>query len=147
MRNGADRRACGVAFASRRGHAYNEEAFQYLLELERKRAERSGRPFLLLLVHRDPPAQGGVHMDRVVALRLFSALWSCLRETDVVGWYREHRVAGVLLTGLEDRQGTDVGRFVSERIGGVLDDVFPSGIAHRLQVRVYKDCELLPGEM
>ncbi len=32
------------------GGTYSEEAFRYLLAIERKRAERCGRPFLLLLV-------------------------------------------------------------------------------------------------
>ena len=42
--------SCGVAFEGRLGQAYNEEAFRYFLAIERKRAERSHRTFLLLLV-------------------------------------------------------------------------------------------------
>jgi hypothetical protein len=136
-----------VALADRRGHAYNEETFQYLLALERKRAERSGRPFLLLLVDLGPGPAEGVGLDRIVARRLFPALWRCLRETDVVGWYREPRVAGAVLTDLGDGHAADVGRLMSERISGVLDDVLPSEIARRLQVRVYQHCELLAGDM
>jgi hypothetical protein len=139
--------ACGVALAGRRGHAYNEEAFQYLLALERKRAERSGRPFLLLLADLDPRPAPGARLDRVVVRRLFSALWRCLRETDVVGWYREPRVAGILLTDLGDGDTADVGRLMSGRISGVLGEVLPSEIARRLQVRVYQHCELLAGDM
>src|SRR2546422_1060554 len=36
--------------SGRLGQAYNEQAFRYFLAIERKRSERSGHPFLLLLV-------------------------------------------------------------------------------------------------
>src|SRR5580765_3491422 len=44
---GSDQCSCALA-----GHesAYNEEAFQYLLSVERKRFEHSSRPFVLMLV-------------------------------------------------------------------------------------------------
>src|SRR2546427_11929887 len=98
----SDRCLSGVALEGRLGHAYNEEAFRYFLAIERKRSERSNRPFLLLLV--DLKKQQGMtaRIDADVAARLFSGLWLCLRETDCVGWFREGRVAGALLTQLAD---------------------------------------------
>src|SRR5207249_10194531 len=89
-RDGAvsDRCACGVALEGRLGEAYNEEAFRYFLAIERKRSERSGRPFLLLLVDLKEQSGVTVRIDPMVAPKLFSALWLCLRETDCVGWYR-----------------------------------------------------------
>ena len=147
MRNRARVRAGGVALEGGRGHAYDEAPFHYLLSVERKRARRSGRPFLLLFVDLDPRPATGVRIDHRDALRLFSALWGCLRETDIVGWYRQHRVAGVLLPDVGEGEGADVGRIMSERIGGVLGEILPSEVARRLQVRVYRHCELFAGEM
>ena len=145
--NGVDGCACGLARAGRRGHAYNEEAFRYLLALERKRAERWDRPFVLLLVDLDTRRPAGV-IHRMVARRVFAALWRCLRETDVVGWYREPLVAGALLTDLgEGSDGAEVGRLMSERISGVLGEILPSELARRLQVRVYRHRDLRAGEM
>ena len=46
---------------------------------------------LLLLDLRDQPAIGP-RIEPTLAARVFSGLWRCLRETDVVGWYREGRV-------------------------------------------------------
>src|SRR5687768_7915931 len=118
VRNGAHGRAGGVALEGGRGHAYDEEPFQYLLSIERKRARRSGRPFLLLFVDLDPRPATGIRIDHRDARRLFSALWECVRETDIVGWYRQHRVAGVLVTDVGEAEGPDVGGIMSERIGG-----------------------------
>ena len=147
MRKAAKVRAGGVALAGGRGRAYNEETFQYLLSVERERARRSGRPFLLLFVDLDPRPSAGIRIDHLVAVRLFSALWGCLRETDIVGWYREPRVAGVLLTDVGDAAAPEVGRIMSERIGGVLGEVLPSEVARRVQVRVYRHRDLFAGEM
>ncbi|HSS40404.1 MAG TPA: hypothetical protein VLT58_16675, partial [Polyangia bacterium] len=70
----ADRRACGVALAGRFGQAYNEEAFRYLLQIERKRAARAQRPVLLLLLDlRAPLAR--MRITPALAARLFDCLW------------------------------------------------------------------------
>jgi len=135
-REESDRCSCGVALEGRSGQAYNEEAFRYFLALERKRCERSGHRFLLLLV--DPKESPGAdaRIDRTVASKLFSGLWLCLRETDLVGWYREDHVIGAVLTGLGDGPRTDVARLVGQRVRGALDKRLPSGIARHLQLSV-----------
>src|SRR6266446_4785495 len=102
MYGAADRRSYGVSLEGRLGQAYNEDAFRYFLEIERKRAARAHRPVLLLLLDlRDQP-EIGPRIDPMLAAKLFSGLWRCLRETDVVGWYREERVAGAVLTQVDD---------------------------------------------
>jgi hypothetical protein len=131
-----DRCSSGVSLEGRLGQAYNEEAFQYFLAIERTRSERSGRPFLLLLV--DLVEQPGVsaRIDPMVAPKLFSALWLCLRESDFIGWYREERVAGAVLTELGDGPATEVSCLVGQKIGRVLRERLPSDVARRLRVRV-----------
>jgi hypothetical protein len=133
--------ACGLALEGRRGQAYNEEAFRYFLAVERKRSKRLGRCFLLLLV--DLKGQPGVSVpiDSRLARQVFSGLWLCLRESDFVGWYREGRVAGAVLTELRDRPRTDVSRLLSERVSEVLPARLPSDVARRLRVRVYQNPE------
>jgi hypothetical protein len=142
MYEAADRFAYGIALESRLGKAYNEEAFRYFLEIERKRAARAQRPVVLLLMTpRDSP-HTGERIDPVLAAKLFSGLWRCLRETDIVGWYREHRVAGAVLTQLDDVPRPDVSDLIRHRVGGTLRDCFASDVARRLRVRVY---QLRPG--
>ena len=141
MQGESDRCPCGVALEGRLGQAYNEQAFRYFLAIERKRSERSGCPFLLLLVDLKEQSGVPVRIDPMVAPRLFSALWLCLRETDCIGWYREERVAGAVLTELGDRHPTEVCRLIGQRVSGALSEGLPANVAHRLQVRVYQHPE------
>jgi len=141
MRGESDRCLCGVALEGRLGQAYNEQAFRSFLAIERKRSERSGCPFLLLLVDLKEQSGVSVRIDPIVAAKLFSALWLCLRETDCIGWYREERVAGAVLTELGDRHPTEVCRLIGQRVSGVLSEGLPANVARRLQVRVYQHPE------
>jgi exopolysaccharide biosynthesis polyprenyl glycosylphosphotransferase len=74
----------------------NGESFQRMLALERKRSERSRKPFLLMLVdlgERLPSTSNGKAMDSIV-----SALSLATRATDVIGWYKDDTVIGILFT-------------------------------------------------
>ena len=128
--------SCGVAFEGRLGQAYNEAAFRYFLAIERKRAKRSRRTFLLLLV--DVKRQRGMssRIPPVVAARIFAGLWHCVREVDFVGWFREDRVAGAVLTQGADPPAPDVPLRISHRITGILSERVPAPVARRLHVRV-----------
>ena len=106
------RAGCACDYAGP-GPACNEEAFRYFLAIERKRAERSGRPLLLLLVNVNG---GNARLDEAVSSRLFAAMAQCLRETDVVGWYREGRIAGAVLMQGADTQGAVASHQVRERV-------------------------------
>src|SRR5438128_9964494 len=112
----SDRCFASVALEGRLGQAYNEQAFRYFLAIERKRSERSGHPFLLLLVDLKEQEGAKASLDSMVANNLFSNLRLCLRETDFVGWYREERVAGAVLIELGDRRPTEVSRLIGQRV-------------------------------
>jgi hypothetical protein len=116
--------------------AYNEEAFRYFLEIERKRSELSDRPFMLLLIDVKKNRRS-LGIDEVAA-KIFSALSRCLRETDFIGWYREGRVVGAVLTQHADAAGNDLPDVVGRRIGGALRNGLPPEQADRLHVRVYQ---------
>lgn len=80
-----------------------EEPFRRMISLERKRTDRSGNPFLLMLVdmgdHPIPPKA-----SKTLGL-ILGALASTTRETDVTGWYEQNAVVGVMFTdiGSDDR--------------------------------------------
>jgi hypothetical protein len=135
----------GLAQEGRLGQVYNEEAFQYFLEIERRRAQRSGRPFLLLLADlKNEPGKSAL-VSRPLASKLFAALWLCLRETDFVGWYREDRVAGAVLTQRGQLRHAQMSQQMLERITRVLDERLPRDVAARLQVRIYQPPDMLSG--
>jgi exopolysaccharide biosynthesis polyprenyl glycosylphosphotransferase len=108
----------GLPAAGRTYSVLAEEPFHRMIALERKRTERSGKPFLLMLLdagHCLPSDRNG----RVLG-KILSALSLSTRETDVTGWYKDHSIVGVMFTdiGADDRQsilGTMMSR-VSETL-------------------------------
>jgi hypothetical protein len=117
--------------------AYNEDAFRYFLDMERRRAEISGRPLLLLLVDFKKHEHGDRPMPSATADRLFVALAACLRDTDFVGWYHEGRVIGAVLT--QDTPSPDAGvvDMVARRVTDALNASLPASVSVRAQVRIY----------
>jgi lipopolysaccharide/colanic/teichoic acid biosynthesis glycosyltransferase len=74
----------------------SEEIFHRRIAHERKRSERSQRPFVLLLIdagHAEPAHDQGRFL-----LNLLPALQGATRETDVTGWYATNTVVGVMFT-------------------------------------------------
>lgn len=78
------------------GEVLSESAFQRLISLERKRSERSQRPFALLLIDTGGSLSG--EKNGRILLDVLSALQAGTRETDVVGWYETNSVVGVMFT-------------------------------------------------
>src|SRR2546427_1298938 len=138
MRAESDRCWCGVALEGRLGQAYNEQAFRYLLAIERKRSESSSCPFLLLLIDLKEQEGTSARLDPMVANNLFSDLWHCLRETDCVGWYHEERVAGAVLTELRSGRVREVSSLIGKRVSERLYEHLPSDVTRRLRVRIYQ---------
>ena len=83
-----------------------EESFQRSLSLERKRTDRSKKPFLLMLLKfgNGTPAEG----NRKALGKLMDALSQSTRATDIVGWHEDYRVIGVIYTEviIDDKSST-----------------------------------------
>jgi hypothetical protein len=127
-----------VELEGRPTHVYNERAFQYFLAIERKRSERAGRPFALLLLDRKAPAGLGARIDTALAARLFSGLSLCLRETDFIGWYQDGTVAAAVLTHLGDTSGTDLTHHIRRRVNSVVFAGLPPEVAEDFALRIYQ---------
>jgi len=85
---------------SRRSDAAQEETilvenvFQSMLTLERRRAERSRKPFVLMLL--DANLENGAATG--VLKRAIDVVLASKRETDLVGWYKDGAIVGVIFT-------------------------------------------------
>jgi lipopolysaccharide/colanic/teichoic acid biosynthesis glycosyltransferase len=93
-----------------------EQAFVQVLRLERRRTERSGNPFILVLLN----GWASKHQDSSVRVQsICEAIASTIRETDVLGWYAQDEVLAVLLTevGRADEQVAD---YIAEKISDAL---------------------------
>ena len=108
----------------------NEETFRHMIAHERKRSERSQRPFVLLLIDagcRQPAEKHGRFL-----LDLLPVLQGATRETDVTGWYKTNAVIGVMFTEivLDDK---NVLSTILSRIDSVVRDRLDSAQFSQVQ--------------
>lgn len=71
-----------------------ENAFHSMLTLERRRAERSRKPFVLMLL--DANLENGT-AERILR-EAVDVVVASKRETDLVGWYKQGAILGVIFT-------------------------------------------------
>jgi exopolysaccharide biosynthesis polyprenyl glycosylphosphotransferase len=105
----------------------SETMFATALRLERKRSERSGKSFLLALINlalTDPAERQDLrNMGAAVICRV-------VRDTDVVGWYEQDTVFGVIFTHLHDSSRTAARDAVNAKLAGAFA---ASAAAQKLQ--------------
>lgn len=77
----------------------NEDAFVSMLYLERRRAERARKRFVLILVDVRKTLTGTRQKDHIIH-SLTNSLADATRETDIIGWYLENNLIGVIGTEL-----------------------------------------------
>ena len=103
VRQQTARRSPGHKFKSgfdfllaRRAEILREEAFHNMLTLERRRAERSSKPFVLMLL--DASAFVDAEAANRFMSQITSVLLKCTRETDLVGWHKKGITLGIIFT-------------------------------------------------
>jgi len=115
--------------------AHNESSFRYFLAQDRRRAQRSNRSLLLVLVVLRQGIGRRATLTNEESSMLFMALGACLRDIDIVGWYRQDRiVAGILAQAI--KVSSDVPRAIAQRISTALSRRLPAQDAERLRIRV-----------
>jgi len=90
------------------------EDFRRMIALERKRSERSRKPFMLLLLDMGdhlPSERNGRILGRIL-----SALSLSTRDTDVTGWYSNNCVVGVMFTEIAIEEGGSTPSTIITRI-------------------------------
>jgi hypothetical protein len=78
----------------KRATLLQEQIFHSMLTLERRRAQRSGNPFVLMLL--DAGAFAETEASDNLLSQIASVLLQSTRETDLVGWYKNDLVLGVI---------------------------------------------------
>lgn len=91
----------------------SEGPFKRMIAVERKRTERSKEPFLLMLL--DTGNHNSEKNEKILD-NILSVLLLFVRETDVIGWYKDRITGGVLFTGLT---GNDKNLILSVILGKV----------------------------
>src|SRR5262252_2520002 len=122
-----------------------EEIFRAMLALERRRAERSRQPFVLMLLDTsavDPEQRGSALFEQ-----LASVVAGAIRESDLIGWYEEDAVLAVIFTELSTKVVDALQENVEQAIARKLTlsvHMFPenwdSGSADRVaDIKLYPD--------
>jgi lipopolysaccharide/colanic/teichoic acid biosynthesis glycosyltransferase len=121
-----------------------EPEFVQLIRLERRRSERSGKPFMLMLLgSEDFPEEPGAVQVRDIA----ASISACTRETDVIGWYEQDVILGLLLTeiGLADHATVTT---ITQKVSTALQRAVSSDQFRRLTIefrifphRSVNDCD------
>jgi lipopolysaccharide/colanic/teichoic acid biosynthesis glycosyltransferase len=94
------------------------EAFRRTIALERKRSERSRKPFMLMLLDLGAnlsSEKNGKTLDKILA-----ALALSTRETDITGWYADGCVIGVVFTEIGMDEGNTVSTTIITRVTDTL---------------------------
>ncbi len=73
---------------------YSEEYFREMLVLERKRSERSKKPFLFVTIELDPEYK--IHRDIQFSRKMQQFIKNVSREIDIKGWLEKHRTMGLI---------------------------------------------------
>jgi len=97
-----------------------EETFHTLLALERRRAERSRKPFVLILLDAEAIVQettGANLFDRLTC-----AVLDATRETDLVGWYKQGCILGIIFTEVSVSEKNPVTQILTAKIVKSLHD-------------------------
>jgi lipopolysaccharide/colanic/teichoic acid biosynthesis glycosyltransferase len=95
----------------------NQENFVRMLGLERKRSERSGRRFVLMLLQSKL-----LYSSDGLLGRMLTSLRGTVRETDFMGWYEERSALGIVFTELGSAEATDVFTALRTKITNALCD-------------------------
>jgi hypothetical protein len=118
---------------------YPEEYFQKLLINERKRTERFGRPFMLILLDVGCLFKDSQKERGVVLQNLTFALNSSTREIDSKGWYMMDRLIGIICPEIYKATNTWVVDKIRQKLISFLD--IKEAVAIKLYCIMYPDVE------
>ena len=95
----------------------NPEAFRRMIALERKRSERSRKPFVLLLLDMgDRPSD----KHGKILGKISSVLSASTRDTDVTGWYESDSVVGIMFTEIATEDSASLPGTIIARVTDTL---------------------------
>lgn len=112
-----------------------QEAFHAMLTLERRRAERSKNPFVLLLVDTHLIHKNG--NSSAFFERLTSVASGSTRETDVVGWYDTATTLGIIFTETTLIEDHSVAEILRSKIACGLQVAFGDEISSKMIITVH----------
>ena len=118
-----------------RAEVLTEPTFHALLTHERRRAERSRKPFVLMLLEMHP-----VHAKSVAASlseRVSDVIAGATRETDLIGWYEEGRILAVIFAELNVEEGAPITELLRSKIDSALRESIGAKSAAKIVITTH----------
>jgi hypothetical protein len=117
-----------------------EETFQKLLRLEWKRSSRSQKRFVLMLLE---PLNQAI-FNREALTHVLQVLPASTRETDIVGWYKDESVIGIMFTEIGTVDDKTVRNVLTAKIAKVLNSILTSdqAVQIRLSFQMFPSSEV-----
>jgi lipopolysaccharide/colanic/teichoic acid biosynthesis glycosyltransferase len=97
---------------------FGEKVFQNILYIERRRTERSEKPFLLTLINTNKIMSADFHS--AILDEIASILLSSKRETDICGWYEHGSILGMIFTDIDTIDTQEAREAISSKIYRIL---------------------------
>ena len=91
---------------------YDKSQFHHLLHLEKKRTDRSQKPFILLLF--DISSLINDNFEEEILGNIQFALSSSLRESDLYGWFEYNKIIGVICADITVINAKTIEKIISK---------------------------------
>lgn len=117
------------------GPVPSETRFGELLCLERRRAERSRKPFLLMLLDLRKVLVNG-NSGQVVE-NVWASVCAASRESDIRGWYLQGAVLGVIFIEVKSDGPVPVGDVIRAKVDAALSSRLEIQDVERIDIRMY----------
>jgi lipopolysaccharide/colanic/teichoic acid biosynthesis glycosyltransferase len=121
--------------ADRRRDVLGVETFRTLLTLERRRAQRSGQTFILMLL--DGTLVDEKKLTAGFAEKLVGAVSTAIRESDIIGWYEQGKVLGVIFTELNQIENLPVADVLEHKIQKAFKENLDRSVAGKIVVTLH----------
>jgi len=121
-----------------------KDVFHGLLCLERKRAERSKKHLLLMLI--ESKGSTGLNGDSILLERVAGVLCQTIRETDLAGWFEPNSVLGAVFTQLGETEISTAVRTIESRLIAELQKALRANQIKHLQLSFYSFPDVWEGE-
>jgi lipopolysaccharide/colanic/teichoic acid biosynthesis glycosyltransferase len=121
-----------------------KDVFHGLLCLERKRAERSKKHLLLMLI--DSKSSTDLNGNAILLERVAGVLCQTIRETDLAGWFEPNSVLGAVFTQLGETEISTAVKIIESRLIAQLQKVLGANQINYLQISFYSFPDVWEGE-
>jgi lipopolysaccharide/colanic/teichoic acid biosynthesis glycosyltransferase len=105
--------------------------FRTMLNFEIRRTERSKKPFLLVLISINETIINT--LDRITLEKFRQTMDKITRETDIKGWYREHKTIGIVYTDISENNRD----LILKKVKDGLKSVFGHSIRHNAFIKTF----------